>query len=62
MKLKITEAGVYDAEGKRIPVGEEITVKGDSVPAWLVGKAVEIQTRKVLVTNPAKGALQEKAD
>lgn len=39
-KFRITEPGVYVDE-KRVPVGEEITVKttGDEIPAFLVGKA-----------------------
>lgn len=62
MKAEITEKGVYDAEGNKIAVGEEITVEGNTMPAWLSGKAVEVKERKkAAVTNPAKGAVQQDA-
>jgi len=61
VKVEITQKGVYDAEGKAIAVGEEISVEGDTMPGWLAGKAVEVKARKsrVAVTNPAKGAAQQ---
>lgn len=65
MKIKITEAGVYDQNGQRVPVGTEISVKGDVVPAWLVNKGQiigEKPTKAVAVTNPAKGPVQGGAD
>jgi hypothetical protein len=64
MKIEITEPGVYDQDGKRVPVGTEINVKGDGVPAWLNGKGrVVAQAKaKTAVTNPAKDPVQEKAD
>jgi hypothetical protein len=59
MKVKITEKGVYDNEGKPLDVGTEITVEqeGDDVPAWLLNKA------EVIAEKPAKGvAVNNKAD
>jgi len=63
MKFEITQKGVYDAKGNNIAVGEEVTVEGDTMPGWLVGKAVRIKERKgkTAVTNPAKGAVQQDA-
>lgn len=57
MKAKITEKGVYDAKGNRVPVGAEVGFKGDKLPAYLVGKAVlmEGKSEKVAVINPAQG-------
>ena len=55
MKIKITEAGVYDQKGQRVPVGTEITVKGDAIPGWLVNKGrvvAEKPAKAVAVTNP----------
>jgi hypothetical protein len=59
MKIEITEKGVYDAKGERIPVGTEITVKGDEMPGWLKKKARVVgakPAKAVAVTNPKKGA------
>jgi hypothetical protein len=64
MKVDITEKGVYSQDGTRVPVGTEINVKGDEVPAWLVNKGrviVEKTAKAVAVTNPAQGATQEPA-
>lgn len=58
MKIEITEKGVYDRKGERIPVGTEITVKGDTVPAAFVNKCRVIgekPAKGVAVTNPAGG-------
>lgn len=52
MKVKVTEKGVYDAKGERVPVGTVLSVKGDELPAYLVGKAVADGAQAV--TNPAK--------
>lgn len=59
MKVTITEAGVYDAKDQRIPVGTEISVNGDTIPAWLVGKCLAFAKVKTAVTNPAVGAVQQ---
>jgi len=59
MKVTITESGVYDADGQRVPVGTEISVKGDAIPAWLVGKCQVVAVKKTAVTNPAIGAVQQ---
>lgn len=42
MKAKVTEKGVYDKDGKPVPVGTTIKVNGDKLPGYLVGKAAEI--------------------
>lgn len=52
MKLKITERGVFGHE-----VGAIIDVDGDTIPDWLVNKAVKVDAETVAVTNPAEGAI-----
>lgn len=59
MKYEVTEKGVYDAKGERVPVGTEIEVKGDDVPAYLKNKARPLGKAKAAVTNPAKGPVQQ---
>ncbi len=60
MKFEITQKGVYDQKGKPIPVGTEIDVDGEKVPAWLVNKGSPMKSKgKTAVTNPAKGALPQ---
>jgi hypothetical protein len=56
MKVKINQKGVFDANGKPVPVGKTLTVKGDKMPGYLVGKAVEVEAapKKEPVVNPAK--------
>lgn len=56
MKVEITETGVYDQDGNRVPVGTQIDVKGDAVPAWVANKCrvVAKAQGKTAVTNPAK--------
>ncbi len=58
MKAKITQQGVYDAKGQRIVVGTVVNVKGDDLPAYLVGKAVALDEPKpepkTAITNPAQ--------
>lgn len=62
MKLEITKRGVYDQKGQPIPVGTEITVKGDTVPGWLGNKGVEVKAKgKSAVTNPANDPVQQTA-
>jgi hypothetical protein len=53
MKAKITQAGVYDSQGKRVNVGTELPIKGDTLPRYLVGKAT-LSGAEVAITNPAK--------
>jgi len=64
MKFEIIRKGVYDQNGNSIPVGTEITVKGDEVPSWLLNKGRVVADRKgkTAVTNPAKDPVQAKAD
>lgn len=55
MKIEITQPGVFGADGKEIAVGTEIEVKGDAVPAWLVGKGRVIGEKPkgaTMVVNP----------
>lgn len=57
MKVEITEKGVYDAKGKPIAVGTEITVKGDILPGFLIGKCRVIGEKAAkaqAITNPVK--------
>lgn len=55
MKATVLKKGVYDKDGNRVPVGTSITVKGDTLPAYLKGKAkAEAKAMpKEAVTNPA---------
>ena len=68
MKFEITQKGVYDKSGKRIPVGKVLTLKGDKVPSHLVGKGRDLtpaaakavddqddEPQKSAVTNPKMG-------
>lgn len=61
MKFEITQKGVYDKNGKRVPVGKVMTLKGDEIPSNLVGKGRSLTPmvaddgeEKQAVTNPAK--------
>jgi len=55
MKVKITEKGVYDQDGNRVPVGATVDVKGDTLPGYLANKGAVVEGgRKTAVTNPAK--------
>lgn len=59
-KYEITEKGCNGLE-----VGDVVEIKGDTMPGWLVGKAVVVKTRKAkaAVTNPADGGGEkEQAD
>lgn len=54
MKLKITEKGVNDSKGKPVKVGTVLTVKGDTVPGYLLNKCMVLgneSTGKTPVTN-----------
>lgn len=65
MRIEITRPGVYDEKGNEIEVGTAVTVKGDSVPAWLVNKGrvvADKPTKATAITNPAKKPIQQKAD
>lgn len=42
MQLKVSEKGVYDANGKVVPVGHIFEVKGDKIPAFLVNKVIDM--------------------
>ncbi|MBA86128.1 MAG: hypothetical protein CML69_15555 [Rhodobacteraceae bacterium] len=61
MKFEITQKGVYDKSGKRVPVGKVLTLKGDEIPSNLVGKGRSLTPvvaddgeDKQAVINPAK--------
>lgn len=66
MKVKVTRRGVYDAKNERIEIGKVLTIKGDEVPGYLVGKCEVIEeakakkapAKKAAVTNPAQDAGQ----
>jgi hypothetical protein len=53
MKVRISQAGVFNPKGERIPVGAELSIKGDTLPTYLVGKCIELEGGKTAVTNPA---------
>ena len=40
MKIQITEKGVNDTKGNLVPIGTILEVAGDTIPAWLINKAV----------------------
>lgn len=63
MKFEITQPGVYGVNGMRIPVGTEIRIEGDAVPAWLAnkGRVIGKTKGKTAVTNPAKDPVQQPA-
>lgn len=58
MKFQITEPGVYeknaDGDEVRVPVGTVIAIKGNDVPARLVGKGREVdaETKSEEPTKP----------
>ena len=56
MKLQITEKGVHDAKGNRVPVGEIIDVQGDVVPPSLINKV-----RPVAEVERTRGKAKAKA-
>lgn len=59
-KYEITEKGCNG-----LAVGDVVEVKGDDMPGWLVGKAVEVKAAKAkaAVVNPAQdGGEKAKAD
>lgn len=53
MKMEVTRRGVYDAKGEKIEIGTVLTVKGDTVPGYLLNKAVEVKGERTEITNPA---------
>lgn len=55
MKVEITQPGARDAEGKAIPVGATVEIKGEKVPGYLVNKCRPLG--KIAVTNPAENAI-----
>jgi hypothetical protein len=58
MRIEITAGGIYDSNGKEIPVGTELTVKEEPV-AWSGRyRVVSSGKGKTAVTNPADGALK----
>lgn len=66
MKIEITQKGTFDAKGKPIEVGTELTVKGKDVPAQYLNKCrvlKPVKPSKAAVTNPVNGGgAQTKAD
>ena len=62
-KFKITEPNTFGPDGE-MPIGTVVSVKGDAMPGYIVGKAVLVHTtRRAAVTNPAKGSgAQDSAD
>ena len=57
MKAEITQEGVFDQTGNRVPVGTVIEVSGDDLPAWLANKARPVAAEAVTTPKkPAKSA------
>lgn len=56
MRVRVIEKGVNDKDGNSVAKGTVIEVEGDTIPAWLVNKAVPADDGdgKTFVTNPAK--------
>ncbi|WP_169194939.1 hypothetical protein [Devosia sp. MC1541] len=44
MKLKITQSSVFNAKSEELEVGSIIEIEGDTIPAWLVNKAQQLDT------------------
>lgn len=62
VRIQITSGGIYGADGKEIPIGQELTVK-EEPKAWK-GRYIVVSAEnkaKVSVTNPAKDADEKKA-
>jgi len=63
MKIEITQPNAFDAEGEEIAVGTVLEHDGDTIPAFLVGKAVVLNVEpvakaksgKTLVTGDTEG-------
>lgn len=62
MRIKITAGGIYDGEGKEIPIGTEVTVKAK--PEGWAGRYEVLgeEGGKAAVTNPKKGSKKPEAD
>jgi len=66
MKVEITEKGARGPKGE-YEIGDEVEVKGDTLPGYLVGKCRVVRVKKpgrpkVAVTNPKEGAVQQDAE
>lgn len=57
MQFKITQRGVHDADGKEMEVGT--VIECDTMPSYLIGKAVPAEGGTVAITNPEQGAIQQ---
>lgn len=55
MKLKVTQKNAR-ADGKLIEVGKVLTIKGDTIPASLVGKVQRLDSdEQTAIINPENG-------
>lgn len=62
MKLKVIQKNAR-ADGKPIEVGKVLNIKGDTIPASLVGKVQRLDDEeKTAITNPAEQPVQQPAD
>lgn len=53
MKIKVTQRGIRDQDGKRVPIGTVLDIKGDTIPAGMVNKVEVIadKGRKTLTVD-----------
>lgn len=42
MKFEITQKGVYDESGKRVPVGTVVDLTDETIPTFLTGKGRDL--------------------
>lgn len=52
MKIRVTEAGVYDQNGDMIEVGTVLTIRAEDMPASFLNKAVVVDEAKTKVKAP----------
>ncbi len=62
MKIEITQSGVFNKDGQELTIGTVIECDGDQMPTYLIGKAVEADSKRVAITNPAENAIAEDLD
>lgn len=62
MKIEITEGGIYTSSGEELAIGTQLTVRAE--PTDWVGRyrvIADNPAKPVAVTNPAQGALPDRA-
>lgn len=56
MKIKVTEAGVYDQNGDMIEIGTVLIVKADEMPDSFLNKAVVVDEAKTKAKTVVMGS------